>query len=247
MKMKSKHKISHLAMNAMMIVSITFGATHVCADKNLLVINASPDLEGSSRKLSQHFVEQLESRYPNQYTITYRDLAAGEIVPCLRSASFEVFKEGTASTSEAQTLKRLSDELINEIEHVDAVILASPMHNLTIPAVLKAYFDLIIRAGKTFQYTSDGPVGLLQNRPVIFMSSSGGCCSETNSDAFFWPYVRHVFNYIGLSNVSYVALEGTSMSARKKTALTEAKEKLEKHLESFHIATHGMTQDRISN
>ena len=35
------------------------------------------------------------------------------------------------------------------------------MHNFSIPASLKAWIDLVTRAGKTFSYTSSGPQGLI--------------------------------------------------------------------------------------
>lgn len=47
---------------------------------------------------------------------------------------------------------QLSDQLIAELEQCDVLLLGTPMYNFGIPSTLKAWFDYVIRAGRTFQY-----------------------------------------------------------------------------------------------
>lgn len=52
----------------------------------------------------------------------------------------------------------------------DKYIIQSSMWNLGIQPLLKAYFDTIMSAGKTFKYTSEGPEGLMKGKKQsIFM------------------------------------------------------------------------------
>jgi FMN-dependent NADH-azoreductase len=39
----------------------------------------------------------------------------------------------------------------------DAVVIAAPMYNFTVPTQLKAWIDRIAVAGQTFRYTEAGP------------------------------------------------------------------------------------------
>ena len=201
--------------------------------KKLLIMNVSPNLNNShSRALSRHFSEQLNHRYPGQYTQLYRDLER-EPIPYIHANSLEVITAGTAKTPEARTLQILSDTLIEEVANADAIVIATPMHNFTVPAPLKAYFDIVLRAGKTFKYTSKGPEGMLADRPVMLITSSGGCYHGTPRD-FLTPYVRCVLSFMGIENCISVAAEGLAMSDKRDIALVTAKEALERRLEFFH-------------
>ncbi|HQS83889.1 MAG TPA: NAD(P)H-dependent oxidoreductase [Alphaproteobacteria bacterium] len=196
------------------------------------MINASPNIDGShSRALCKHFVDKLETRYPGQYVPIHRDLE-NEPIPYVHSESLEVITSGTATTVEAKKLKLLSDTLIDELKYSDAVVIATPMHNFTIPAVLKAYFDLVLLAGKTFQYTSAGPVGMLTDRPVMLISASGGCYAGTEGD-FLVPYIKYTLRFIGINKVTSVVAEGLAMGEKKAMSLTKASQLLEKNLEFF--------------
>ena len=40
-----------------------------------------------------------------------------------------------------------SEELIQELESSDFVVIATPMHNFTVPAALKMWIDHVVRSG----------------------------------------------------------------------------------------------------
>ncbi|HQS83888.1 MAG: hypothetical protein B7Y25_03090 [Alphaproteobacteria bacterium 16-39-46] len=218
----------------------TIGAKTVMRTvKNLLVVNVSPNLNQShSKALSMHFVERLQKRYPGQYSPCYKDLEK-EPIPHLSSRNLEVIMHGTATTPEAKILKGLSDTLIGDMRRANAIVFSTPMHNFTVPASLKAYFDIVLRAGETFKYTSNGPEGMLADRPVILISTSGGCYAETEGD-FLTPYIKYVLRFIGIRNVTSVIAEGLAIESKKNSSLTTAREVLERHLEPFHQS---LTQD----
>ena len=60
-----------------------------------------------------------------------------------------------------------SEELIQELESADFVVIGTPMHNFTVPSVLKAWIDHIVRVRRTFDSTKEGYVGRLRDRPVL--------------------------------------------------------------------------------
>src|SRR6202030_4667909 len=68
--------------------------------------------------------------------------------------------EGSRTAAQRQALA-VSDSLINDLQQADEYVFGVPMHNFSIPSTLKLWIDQVVRAGKTFSYTSAGPTGLL--------------------------------------------------------------------------------------
>jgi FMN-dependent NADH-azoreductase len=109
-----------------------------------------------------------------------------------------------------------SEILIRELEQADAVVIATPMHNFTVPAVLKAWIDQVVRIRRTFTSTPEGKIGILEDRPVFVVVASGGWFSgpsPTGTPAqpdFLTPYLRIILNTIGLRTVHFITLEGVT-------------------------------------
>jgi len=100
------------------------------------------------------------------------------------------------------------------------------MYNFGIPSTLKAYFDHIARAGVTFRYTANGPVGLLLNRKVTVIATRGGFYAGTAKDSAT-AYLRDFLAFIGLSDVEFVYAEGLAISAeQKQRSLNEAQQRI---------------------
>jgi FMN-dependent NADH-azoreductase len=128
----------------------------------------------------------------------------------------------------------MSETLINELERADAVVIATPMHNLTVPAVLKAWIDQIVRIHRTFSSTPRGKVGKLADRPVYIVIASGGWFSgpsPTGAPAqpdFLTPYLRTIFSTIGIRDIHVMALEGVTRGpAMLERAVTLARQALD--------------------
>ncbi|MBY3130181.1 FMN-dependent NADH-azoreductase [Rhizobium laguerreae] len=97
----------------------------------------------------------------------------------------------------------LSDELIDEVIESEAIVLATPTHNLTIPSALKAWIDHVVRPNKTFRYVDERMVGLLPDRPV-FVSLSHGIGAGDGPD-FLRPYLRTIFAAMGITSIEFCA------------------------------------------
>ena len=105
-----------------------------------------------------------------------------------------------------------SDELIDEIKQADHIVLTTPMYNFGIPSSLKAWIDLICRAGVTFHYTADGPVGLVGNKQVDVIITTGGVPLQSPLD-FVSGYLKQVFGFIGIDNVNIIAADQMNVDA----------------------------------
>jgi FMN-dependent NADH-azoreductase len=102
------------------------------------------------------------------------------------------------------------------------IVMGLPMYNFGIPSTLKAYFDYIARAGMTFRYTENGPIGLLAGKKAIVFATRGGLYEGTSLDTQT-SYIRNFFNFLGISDVEFVYAEGLNKGEPSKaTALAKA-------------------------
>lgn len=166
--------------------------------------------QGQSAQLSRGFVAQWRRSHPGSELIE-RDLGSSPI-PHLSAAVFQAFRDPAATLSdEQQAGLALSDELIAELRRADLLVLGLPMYNFGVPSSLKAYFDHVARAGQTFEYSSNGPRGLLSGKQAVVVAARGGQYLGTPMDTQS-DYVRNFLGFLGISDVQFVYAEGLAKS-----------------------------------
>lgn len=121
---------------------------------------------------------------------------------------------------------RQSAQLIQALLDATHIVIATPMHNFTVPSSLKVWIDHVVRVRSTFRITAGGKIGNLPDRPVYVAISSGGEFSggAARQPDFLTPYLKHVLGTIGLHSVSFFSVEGT---ARGEAALQAARARAE--------------------
>lgn len=104
----------------------------------------------------------------------------------------------------------VSEALIGELERSDILLIATPMHNFTLPAALKLWIDYVLHIHRTFSSGPEGKTGLLSNRPVYVLVGSGGFHQGelARQPDFLTPYLRQVLNTLGLFNPHFTYLQG---------------------------------------
>lgn len=160
-----------------------------------------------SRQLTADIVTELKRRAP-ELDIHYHDLAAQPL-------------PHWAPVADAADPAAVSGNLVMEaFQAADIVVIGAPMYNFSIPSQLKAWIDRIVVAGKTFRYTANGPEGLATGKKVIIASSRGGAYENTPSAPldFQENYLRSIFGFIGVTDVSFIRAEGLSMGDEPKAA-----------------------------
>lgn len=195
--------------------------------KTLLQINSSLfGNGGQSSQLADRFVAQWKSRNPGGIVIV-RDLAR-EPVPHLTAERFGAFvARPEERTLEQQAAIRYSDALIDELKRADVIVLGLPMYNFGVPSALKAYFDHVARAGVTFSYTANGPVGLLKGKEAHVFATRGGAYLGTTKDTQS-GFVRDFLNFVGIERVSFVYAEKLAMGdEHRQLALADAHAKID--------------------
>jgi FMN-dependent NADH-azoreductase len=189
----------------------------------ILAIQSSLSGEkGQSSQLIAHFLSSL----PAGTEVHTRDVVAQPLPLLAMTEMGSWMTASTDRTAEQQQLAALSDTAIAEVSAADLLVVAAPMYNFAIPAQLKAWLDRLARAGITFKYTEQGPVGLLADKPVIIVLSRGGVHKGQPSDSQV-SFLTTFFNFIGLKNLHFVYAEGLNMGPdAAAAALQSAKAQL---------------------
>ena len=186
----------------------------------VLKIDSSARRDGSvSRSLTSRFVDRLSARV--EIELTQRDVSTG--LPFVDGDWVGAnFTAADQRTLEQRQKLSVSDSLIDEVESADLLVLGMPIYNFGIPASLKAWVDQICRAGVTFKYTPDGPVGLLTGKRAVILVASGGTQMGSDID-FATPYIRQAMKFIGIEDVTFMAADSLSRDMDEK-------------IESVHLA-----------
>jgi FMN-dependent NADH-azoreductase len=172
-----------------------------------------------SRQLSAAVVARLREAHPG-LAVTYYDLGAepiGHLTAAHLAAAQGRLPENAALQQDvARGRQALEDFLV-----ADVVVVGAPMYNFSVSSQLKAWIDRLAIAGKTFRYTEKGPEGLAGGKKVIVASSRGGFYGPDTPAAALdhqETYLRGIFGFFGIADVTFVRAEGINVSAEQRKA-----------------------------
>ncbi|MCK0168048.1 NAD(P)H-dependent oxidoreductase [Jannaschia sp. S6380] len=185
----------------------------------ILRIDSSARTEGSTTRA---LLDGIEARLGA--ADTHRDLG-GQALPQIDgtwvAANFTAPEDRTPAQHDALAL---SDALVEELRQADTILIGAPIYNFSVPGALKAWIDLVCRAGVTFRYAADGPVGLLQGKRAIVAVASGGTQVGSGID-FATGYLRHILGFVGIQDVTFVSAD--RQGARGDAALADARDQID--------------------
>jgi len=184
----------------------------------VLYIKANAKPEGQSRtfKVSDSFIKKYKELNPNDEIIT-----------------LDLYKEGiNFLNEEAINLHRPKDgegknhpvlKYAYQFAEADKFIIAAPLWNLSIPAILKAYIDYISVTGITFKYTAEGPVGLCYGKKAVHIVGRGGAYSVEPFSSFEMGdrYLRTILGFLGITDFTTIAAEKLDVIGEDAEAIVQ--------------------------
>lgn len=166
----------------------------------LLIATSAQGESASSFQLATRLIDELQP-----IKLTTRDLSSG--IPTVSqswvTANLTAEDERTA---DQRAQLDLSDTLIGEIQAADTLVITCPIYNFGVSSALKAWIDQICRAGITFKYTENGPVGLLSGKRAYIIVTSGGVPVGSPMD-FASPHLKQVLNFIGITDIECIVAD----------------------------------------
>lgn len=183
----------------------------------VLYIKANAKADGESRtfQIADSFIESYKEKNPGDEIIEL-DLYDEEI-HFLPKGKLSELHAAVQNNDKAHPVLKYAYQFIE----ADKYVIAEPIWNLGIPAILKAYIDYISIGGVTFTYTEKGPVGLCKNKKAVNIITRGGDYSSEfmNSLEMADKYLRNIFGFLGITDY-------TTLSADRLDIFTEDTEAL---------------------
>lgn len=170
----------------------------------LLIIETSPRGDASvSRNMTRRFVQEWRSAHTDGKVVE-RDLIQTGLQftnAAWLQAYFTPPAQHTAAMADALSL---SDQLVAEVLAADHIVIATPVYNYNVPALLKAWIDHIVRKGLTLGF--DG-AGLVKGKKATVLIASGGVYTEGSpirERDIATHYLRLILGVIGITDVTFI-------------------------------------------
>lgn len=186
---------------------------------NILLINAHPDYQNASRSTNQlaAFAEAQIAKLAPTATLDRLDLYA--------ESAADLPRLSAASLNDVDALAAAQDAIIARWRRADFVMIMMPLHNFNVVSRLKDYIDNLLIANKTFRYTVDGSVGLLDpNQRVLYLQTSGSDYSRdlryVNAD-IAPHYLRTILNFMGIGKMDLIRAQGLDLLENDKAAIID--------------------------
>ncbi len=183
----------------------------------VLYIKANAKAEGESRtiKISDHFIQTYQAQNPDDEIIELE----------LYDAGLEFLPKGKVNEMRAAAMQQNTEhpllKFACQFVEADKYVIAEPIWNLGIPAILKAYIDYVAVGGITFTYTEKGPVGLCENKKAVNIITRGGDYSAEPMDSLEMAnkYLRNIFGFMGIHDFTTLATDRLDIQTEDTEAL----------------------------
>ena len=181
---------------------------------SILLLTSSPRAESQSTRIATELAENLQAQDPGK-AIVHRDLATEPLPHIDGLFTAAIKKPADARTAEEIEAVKTSDKLVDELLAADTLVIGTGLINFSIYSSLKTWIDNVARAGLTFRYTENGPVGLAKVKKVYIVLACGGVYSHgpaapLNHAA---PYLEAILRFIGITDVETIYVEGLAMGS----------------------------------
>jgi len=165
--------------------------------------------QSASRAVTREIVARWQEAVPG-IEVKHLDLVAQE-VPHLTGQHL----------AQMQVPQSRDAQLLADFLAADVVVIGAPMYNFSISTQLKSWIDRIVVSGKTFRYGPNGPEGLVHGKRVIIAISRGGVYPEHAPVEHAESYLKIIFGFIGVTDVSFVRAEGLALSPEHRRKALE--------------------------
>jgi FMN-dependent NADH-azoreductase len=120
---------------------------------------------------------------------------------------------------EEEKLLSKMDRMAAQLKSADIVVVAFPMYNFSMPAIVKAWFDSVIQKGVTFGNRNECQMVISNaGKKALTLISSGGVYSNESFSGREHALSLSIleFQYMGYSDVRGILAEGMAMNEEVK-------------------------------
>lgn len=198
---------------------------------NLLEIQSSVRLEKSvSRSLSNEFIQAWQGVHPQAH---HQQRDVGRRPPAHPTELWTIANYTSPDQRSPAMTSSLegSEQLIEELLWADRLLLGIPMYNFSVPSTFKAYLDNIVRVNRTFAFdpTNHTFTGLATGKKALIITPSAGNFAPNAPLGhlnFCETYVRSILGFIGIEDVTVVAVPNQFLPDERQQYIDSARAKL---------------------
>ena len=176
-----------------------------------ITANDRPAEQAISSKMYETFLNTYKEANPAD-EIAELNLFNADLPDYGNMAIMGVYKrnQGLELSAEEAKAADLVDQYLNQFLSVDKIVLAFPLWNSMVPAPLVNYISYLAQAGRTFKYTAEGAVGLVNGKKAVLLNARGGDYSSETMAPFEMAikYVQTNFGFWGITDVETIVIEG---------------------------------------
>lgn len=177
--------------------------------------NCRPIEQSVSVKLYHAFLDSYKESHPGD-EIVELDLFKENLPYYNNDMINGMYKLGNGYelTNEEKEATTVVTNYLDQFISADKIVIAFPLWNFTIPAVLHTYIDYLNQAGKTFRYTKEGPIGLLPDKKVALLHARGSVYPPGSGEAAL-SLLSGNLRLWGIKDVSTIVVEGHQQHSEK--------------------------------
>ncbi len=195
--------------------------------KVLHIIATPRSVNSNTLRVSNVFLESLSKLHPD-LKVDVVDLFNHDL-PALAGDNIEAkytLMVGQPVSKDHEESWGQIESLIRHFMSADAYVISTPMWNFGIPYVLKYYIDCIVQPGYVFGFNTMGMVEpKVLGKKMVCVTARGGDYSPgspMHPYDFQQPYLRAIFGFIGITDLSFISVEPTDISSQREAAFTSA-------------------------
>lgn len=184
-----------------------------------LIVKYLPNPRSRTQKLLDAFLEEVSDSEIEELDLCkdVPDLFSPEALEAYFGRIIGAIPRGAAIPVLAKM-----DRMTAQLKSADIVVLATPIYNFSLPAIVKAWFDSVMLQGETFQPNPKGAfLGLMAGKKALALMTAFGTYSigDGTVGSLFGPTYEHgmslarlEFKFMGFSDIRGVLGEGMSPS-----------------------------------
>ncbi|NVK72935.1 MAG: NAD(P)H-dependent oxidoreductase [Oceanospirillaceae bacterium] len=166
--------------------------------------NSTPSYNSISKSLGRCFINTWLNKN-HQDKVVYRDLGLTPPTFICQDWIAAAFTPEQNRSELQQLVLAESDTYFDEVAQADIILITAPMYNYGMPAVLKAWFDQMLRVNKTFTFDlarGDFPIEpILSGKTLVLLTSSGefgfGIGGVRENMNHLGPHIKQLAKYLG--------------------------------------------------
>lgn len=124
------------------------------------------------------------------------------------------FGDYAALDADSKAALDAQKKYVDQLRSADVLVISSPMWNFGVPAALKSWIDLVIKANDTFSMDAAGYHGHVHNikKAVIVTTAGGGSYATGPMEAydFFNGHIQLALGFIGITESKLFRVENVN-------------------------------------